>query len=173
MCNEIDQVTLIQIGKRSFLKISYLQFFNNSIRNIWFAGIYVNNIFVIHGTWLYLVTLLNLTVWISQIYNRNTQSITDASTAAFSLLLVTIVIYFICENLIFFSSMAYVSSPWFVLILFLSGIISKNYNRTDISDRNKFFALALLIICCVLFCARVVLLIIHYKKQKTQINRES
>jgi biotin transporter BioY len=62
--------------------------------------------------------------------------------------------------------MAYTFLPWFVLFFALSGILSKNYNRTDILDRNKSFALALLIICGVLFIVRLGLFIIRYIKRK-------
>ncbi len=126
----------------------------------------VHNGLAVYGTWLYLATLLNLTIWISHIYNKNLQSIADASTAALSLVLVGIIVYFVCENIIFYSSMAYTFSPWFVLIFALSGILSKNSKRNDISDRNKSYALALLIICCILSVVRVGLFIVRYMKRK-------
>jgi len=147
-------------------------FFLNSIPDIWLVRVFVHNGFAVYGTWLYLAALQNLTVWVSRIYNRDPQSITDVTTAALSLVLVAILIYFICENIIFYSSMAYTYLPWFVLIFALSGILSKNYNRTDIPDRNKSFALALMIICCVLFCIRVLLFIIRYMKGKIPTIRE-
>jgi hypothetical protein len=121
---------------------------------------------------LYLATLLNLTIWVSQIYNRNPQSITDVSTAALSLVLVGIIIYFVSENFIFYSSMAYTYLPWFVLIFAFSGILSKNYNRTEISNQNKSFELSLLIICCILFLIRVILFTIRYIKRKIPTIRE-
>lgn len=62
--------------------------------------------------------------------------------------------------------MAYTFLPWFVLIFALSGIVSKNSNRTDVSDRNKSYTLALLIICCILFAIRVILFVIRYIKEK-------
>ncbi|CAF3611786.1 unnamed protein product, partial [Adineta steineri] len=100
------------------------------------------------------------------------QSITNASTAALSLVLVGIIVYFISENFIFYSSMAYTYTPWFVLIFALCGILSKNSNRTDISDRNKSFTLALLIICGVLFVIRVILFVIRYMKRKIPTIRD-
>ncbi len=105
-------------------------------------------------------------------YNKDDQSRTDASTAALSLVLVGILIYFISENFIFYSSMAYTYLPWFVLIFALCGILSKNYNRTDIPDRNKSFALALLILCCILFAIRVILFIIRYVTRKIPTIRD-
>ncbi|CAF1170059.1 unnamed protein product [Adineta ricciae] len=132
--------------------------------DIWLVRVFVHNGFAIYGTWLYLAMLLNLTIWISRIYNRNAQSITDVSTAALSLVLVGILVYFVCENFIFYSSMAYTFLPWFVLIFALSGVLSKNYRRMDIPDRNKSFTLALLILCCVLFAIRVILFIFRYIK---------
>ncbi|CAF0788205.1 unnamed protein product [Rotaria sp. Silwood1] len=138
---------------------------SNRKADIWLVRVFVHNGFAVYGTWLYLATLLNLTIWISQIYNRNPQSVADASTAALSLVLVGIVVYFVSENFIFYSSMAYTYLPWFVLIFGLSGVVSKNYNRTDMTTKNKSFALALLIICCVLFIIRVILFIIRYVKR--------
>ncbi|CAF2698492.1 unnamed protein product [Rotaria sp. Silwood2] len=132
--------------------------------DIWLVRILVHNGFAVYGTWLYLATLLNLTIWISQIYSRNAQSIANASTAALSLVLVGIVIYFISENFIFYSSMAYTYLPWFVLIFGLSGVVSKNYNQINITDKNKTFSLALLIICGVLFIVRVIIFAIRYVK---------
>ena len=149
-----------------FSNRNVLRFIFISKSDIWLVRVLVHNGVAIYGTWLYLATLLNRTVWISQIYNRNPQSVTDVSTAALSLVLIAIFVYFICENFIFYSSMAYTFLPWFVLIFALSGIVSKNSKRTDIPDRNKSFALALLIICCILFCVRVILFVIRYIKRK-------
>lgn len=120
----------------------------------------------IYGTWLFLATLLNLTIWISRIYDRDAKSITDITTAALTIVLVGIIVYFVCENFIFYSSMAYTFLPWFVLIFALSGVLSKNYNRKDIPSRNKSYSLALLIICSVLFCIRLVLFVFRYIKRK-------
>jgi hypothetical protein len=143
-----------------------------SIADIWLVRILVHNGLAVYGTWLYLAMLLNLTVWVSQIYNRNTQSVTDASTAALSLVLVGIIVYFISENFLFYSSMAYTYLPWFVLIFALSGIVSKNAQRTDVSSRNQSFALALLIICCILFIIRVIIFIIRYIKKQIPTIRD-
>ncbi|CAF2774089.1 unnamed protein product [Rotaria sp. Silwood2] len=134
--------------------------------DIWLVRILVHNGLAIYGTWLYLATLLNLTIWISQIYNKNAQSITDASTAALTFVLVGIIVYFVCENFIFYSSMAYTFVPWFVVIFALSGVLSKNYKRNDIPDRNKFYVLALLIICCILFIIRLGLFIMGYIRNR-------
>ena len=140
--------------------IGVLLFFSKV--DIWLVRLLVHNGLAVYGTWLYLATLLNLVIWVGQIYNRNAQSVTDASTAALSLVLVGIVVYFVCENFIFYSSMAYTFLPWFVLIFALSGILSKNYTRSAVSDRNKSFILALLIICSVLFVVRVIIFILRY-----------
>ncbi|CAF0750969.1 unnamed protein product [Rotaria sordida] len=160
-------IILPMIVTHILLQRNRLQYINSNCKaDIWLVRVFVHNGFAIYGTWLYLATLLNLTIWISQIYNRSPQSITDASTAALSLVLIGIVIYFISENILFYSSMAYTYLPWFVLIFGLSGVVSKNYNRKDIPNKNKLFALALLIICCVLFIFRVIIFIIRYVTKK-------
>ncbi|CAF4640819.1 unnamed protein product [Rotaria sp. Silwood1] len=140
--------------------------------DIWLVRILVHNGLAIYSTWLYLATLLNLTIWITQIYNKNPQSNTNASTAALTLVLVGIIFYFICENFLFYSSMAYTFLPWFVLIFSLSGVLSKNYTRNDIPDRNKFYVLALLIICCILFISRLGLFLVRYFRSQIPTIKE-
>ncbi|CAF1088395.1 unnamed protein product [Adineta ricciae] len=154
-------ITHILLGKN---RQTYVN--SNRTLDIWLVRIFVHNGLAIYGTWLYLATLLNLTVWISQIYNKDASSVADASTAALSLVLIAIFVYYICENIIFYSSMAYTFLPWFVLIFALTGIISKNAQRTDVSHRNKTFAIALLIICCILFFVRLIVFIVRYVKKQ-------
>jgi hypothetical protein len=165
--NEIDQFILIQTGRKFFF-LHILLFFLCIKRkwDIWLVRLFVHNGLAVYGTWLYLATLLNLTVWISNIYHKNSQSITNASTAALTLVLLGILIYFICENFIFYSAMAYTFLPWFVLIFGLSGIVSKNHMRTNIPVRNRVYAFALLILCGILFVIRLVLFIIRYFKRR-------
>jgi subtilase family serine protease len=62
--------------------------------------------------------------------------------------------------------MAYTFIPWFVLIFALSGILSKQHQRNDVSQRNKSYAFALLIISCILFIIRLGLFIIRYMRRK-------
>ena len=149
-----------------------LEIFDCSIADIWLVRVLVHNGFAVYGTWLYLASLLNLTVWVSQIYNKDAKSVADASSAALSLVLVGILIYFVCENFIFYSAMAYTFLPWFVLIFALSGVVSKNYSRQDIGDRNKSFALALLILCGFLFGIRMIIFIIRYIMKKIPTIRD-
>lgn len=135
--------------------------------DIWLVRALVHNGLAIYATWLYLASILNLTIWISQIYDRKPQSITDASTAAISLVLIGIIVYFICENFIFYSAMAYTLTPWFVLIFALCGILSKQSQSTiKVSDRNRQFTIALLILCGVLVVVRIILLIIRYIRKQ-------
>ncbi|CAF1291724.1 unnamed protein product [Rotaria sordida] len=139
---------------------------SNRKLDIWLVRILVHNGLAAYSTWLYLATLLNLTIWFSQLYNRDSQSITNASTAAFTFVLVGMIGYFICENVIFYCSLAYTFSSWLVLICALSGVQSNNYIRNDIPERNKFYACALLIICCILFIVRLGLLVMRYMKRR-------
>ena len=127
----------------------------------------MHNGLAIYCTWLYIATILNLVVWICRTHDRNPQTIIDASTAGLSLVLLGIVAYFICENVLFYSSLAYTFIPWFVLIFALSGIRSKNNSRGDaVSSRNKSFVVGLLILACILFVIRVGLFIFRYIKRK-------
>ena len=139
--------------------------------DIWFVRLFVHNGLAIYCTWLYLATILNLVVWICHTHGQNAQTIVDASTAGLSLVLFGIIAYFICENFLFYSSLAYTFIPWFVLIFALSGIRSKQ-NSNGISSRNKPYALALLILACILFAIRVGLFIFRYIRRNIPTIRE-
>jgi hypothetical protein len=130
--------------------------------DLWLVRLFVHNGFAIYGTWLYLAMLLNLTVWVTRIYDRSSESILATSTTSLSLVLVGIVFYFIIENFIFYSALAYTFLTWFVLIFALSGIVFNNGKRSDVSKRNKSFALALLILCCALVVIRILIFIVRY-----------
>ena len=67
--------------------------------------------------------------------------------------------------------MAYTFLPWFVLIFALTGILSKNSTKT-VTERNKSFVLALLIISCILFVIRLCLFIIRYIKRQIPTVKE-
>jgi hypothetical protein len=143
----------------------------NSKLDIWLVRALVHNGLAIYGTWLFLATLLNLTIWIARVHERKAQSVVDASTASISLVLIGIIVYFVCENIIFYSSMAYTFTPWFVLIFGLTGILSKSNTRVDVSRLNKSYTLALLVICCILLVIRLVLFVVRYvKKQIPTVN---
>lgn len=124
--------------------------------------LFVHNGLAVYATWLYLATLLNLTIWISRIYDRRFDAVVDTSTAALALVLAAVLVYFILENFVFYSAMAYTYLTWFVLIFAFAGITSKNYQRTDVSSRNKAFGLALLIIFSALFILRLFIFLIRY-----------
>ena len=68
--------------------------------------------------------------------------------------------------------MPYTFVPWFVLIFALSGVLSKNYKRNDIPDRNKSYAIALLVICCILFIVRLGLFFVRYIKRQIPTIRD-
>ncbi|CAF1440984.1 unnamed protein product [Rotaria sp. Silwood1] len=149
------------------LQPNRLIYFNSKRKlDIWLVRILVHNGLAIYSTWLYLATLLNVTIWIVHVHNKNFQLITATSTAALALVLVGIIFYFICENFIFYFSMAYTFSPWFVMIFTLFGVLSKNYTRNDIPDRNKFYAFMLFIICCILFIIRLGLFLVRYYRSR-------
>ncbi|CAF1200964.1 unnamed protein product [Didymodactylos carnosus] len=116
---------------------------SRQIIDIWLIRLLVHNGLAIYATWLFLAMNLNLTIWIKAM-GKNA---TDAATAALSVVLLGIIIYFVCENIIFYNSMAYTWIPWFVLIFALSGIMSLNYKTPRNPTRNQSYVLALLIIC--------------------------
>lgn len=163
----IVSVIWIWICKFNRIEQSTRRIFSFSTKEIWFVRAFVHNGLAIYGTWLYLATLLNFTIWISEIYDRKSEAISNVSTAALSLVLIGIVVYFILENFVFYSSMAYTWTPWFVLIFALGGILSKNQSSImKPHERNRHFVLALFIMSIILTVLRLVLFIIRYVKNR-------
>jgi hypothetical protein len=140
--------------------------------DIWLVRALVHNGLAIYTTWLFLATLLNFTIWLARIYDLKPQSVIDASTASISIVLIGIIVYFICENFIFYSAMAYTFTPWFVFIFALCGIMSSNSKRPEVTEKNKSYILALLVICGFLVVARLVLFVVRYVRRQIPTIRD-
>lgn len=155
-------ITQVLLAKQ---RESYVQL--NAKNELWFVRAFVHNGLAIYATWLFLASLLNLTIWICQIYNRNPSAIVDASTTAISLVFIGISVYFVLENFVFYSSLSYTLTPWFVLIFALCGIISKQNQKGNlVTDRNKTLTIILLAFCCFLIVLRLILFVFRYVRKQ-------
>lgn len=129
--------------------------------DLWCIRILVQNGIATYATWTTIATLLNFTIVLS--YNAGMNK-SDAATVALSILLGEAVGWFIVENFIFEKHLRYILTIYPVVIVALSGNLTKNFNAADPS-RNGIFIAVLLGLACALFAIRLLLVIWRHIKR--------
>jgi hypothetical protein len=115
----------------------------------------VNGI-TIYATWVSIATLLNFTIVIQYYGGLNAA---DSSTISLSLLTVELLVYFVLENVFLDRFLRYVFMVYPVVIWALSAIVSAHADDPD-AERNLIFTIILLVLAIILFCVRIVLIVI-------------
>ena len=116
----------------------------------------VNGLFL-YATWTTIASLINLAAALE--YTSTNVSATNSGTVSLSLLLVTVIVYFILENTVLYRFLQYVFSVYPVVIWALSAVLSAHWGQEG-EERNNKFTLGLLIITIMLFLIRIVIVII-------------
>ncbi|XP_077100763.1 uncharacterized protein LOC143751869 [Siphateles boraxobius] len=128
--------------------------------DLWCIRILVQNGIATYTTWTTIATLINFTVVLR--YDAGmTQS--DAATVSLSILLGEAIAWFIVENFVFEKHLRYILTVYPVVIVALSGNMTKNFNSADPS-RNGIYIAVLLGLACTLFAIKVLLLIWRHIK---------
>ncbi|XP_070784656.1 uncharacterized protein [Enoplosus armatus] len=129
--------------------------------DLWLHRVLVQNGVAIYATWTTIASLINLTIVLTKDANM---SQTDAATVSLSVLTVVLFVWFLLENSVLDKHVRYILSIYPVVIWALTGVFTKN-NNAAAPSRNNVFITALLAVACVLFVARVLLVIWkHIKK---------
>nr|XP_006634472.1 PREDICTED: uncharacterized protein LOC102694756 [Lepisosteus oculatus] len=123
--------------------------------DLWLIRVLVQNGVALYATWTTIATLLNFTVVL--MYNGGV-SRAIAGTVSLSLLLIELVVWFALENFVLEKHVRYILTVYPVVIVALSGNMTKNFNAQSPSSNGIFIAV-LLGIACVTFTVRVVLVI--------------
>ncbi|UJR16187.1 hypothetical protein I4U23_003097 [Adineta vaga] len=116
----------------------------------------------IYSAWLLIASSLNLAIWLKTKLPLSNEG--WATVLSLIVLTIGIVAYWILENFIFPSQMAYTWSPWFVWFVGLIGILSKHWQLLKDKGINQLFVLAILILCVILFSVRIILFVVRYEK---------
>ncbi|XP_043082827.1 uncharacterized protein si:ch211-161h7.5 [Puntigrus tetrazona] len=128
--------------------------------DLWCIRILVQNGIAIYTTWTTIATLINFTVVLR--YDAGmTQS--DAATVSLSILLGEAISWFIVESFVFEKHLRYILTVYPVVIVALSGNMTKNFNSADPS-RSGIYIAVLLGLACVLFAVKVLLVIWRHIK---------
>ncbi|XP_057178210.1 uncharacterized protein si:ch211-161h7.5 isoform X2 [Triplophysa rosa] len=103
--------------------------------DLWCIRILVQNGIATYATWTTIATLLNFTIVLS--YNAG-MSKSDAATVSLSILLGEVIAWFIVENFVFEKHLRYILTVYPVVIVALSGNMTKNFNAANPS-RNGIY----------------------------------
>ncbi|KAG9283315.1 hypothetical protein AMEX_G2070 [Astyanax mexicanus] len=129
--------------------------------DLWCIRVLVQNGLAVYATWTSIATLINLAIVVS--YNGSMDR-SDAATLSLSLLLVEVAAWFILENFVIDKHVRYILTVYPVIIVALSGNMTKNFDRSAPS-RNAIFTAALLALACVLFAVKVCLMVWRHLKR--------
>ncbi len=124
--------------------------------DLYLSRIIVLNSVAIYACWLTAATQLNFVILL--VYYCGVDA-TTGGTVGLSILLVAILVYFILENTILdrFARFVFVVYPLFIWAF--SGIVSAQWGVEE-DNRNAIFTVVLLVLCIVLFIARIILWIV-------------
>ncbi|XP_072513724.1 uncharacterized protein [Salminus brasiliensis] len=130
-------------------------------KDLWCLRVLVQNGLAVYATWTTIATLINLTIVVC--YDAG-MSRSDAATLSLSFLLVEVVAWFILETFVIDKHVRYILTVYPVVIVALSGNITKNFDSSAPS-RNAIFTAVLLALACVLFVVKVCLVVWRHLRQ--------
>ena len=126
--------------------------------DVWCIRLLVLNGVLCYTAWVSIATCLNLCIVLQ--YDMSADG-SKAATGVLFVLLMLIIVWFVVENFVFERFTRYLFIEYVVLIIGLSGILKKHW--TD-GKGNQSFVLAILVLSCLLFVARLVM--IYHKEAK-------
>lgn len=134
-------------------------------KDLWLYRILVQNGVAVYATWGTLSTLLNLTIYLE---HQTSTSRCDCAMLSQLLLLLELFVWFLLENFYLDEHVRYILTIYPVVILWLTG----NLDNLDSPGSHSFvFAVFILIMCCIFFLARVIL--VTWKHQKIPLYSDS
>ncbi|KAL7840780.1 hypothetical protein AOLI_G00261030 [Acnodon oligacanthus] len=130
-------------------------------KDLWCIRLLVQNGLALYATWTSIATLINFTVVLS--YEAG-MSPSDAATLSLSLLLVEVAVWFILENFVIDKHVRYILTIYPVIIVALSGNMTKNFDASAPSH-NAIYIAVLLALTCSLLVLRVCLVVWRHLKR--------
>ncbi|XP_028833872.1 uncharacterized protein LOC114789009 [Denticeps clupeoides] len=132
----------------------------NHVKDLWCIRALVQNGIAVYATWTTIAALLNFTV----VLNVTGVSKTTAATTSLCFLLIEVLGWFVLENFVIEKHVRYILTIYPVVIVALSGIISKHNDLVEPGINAK-FSVGLLTLACLLCVARVVMVIWRHRKR--------
>ena len=113
----------------------------------------MTNAFAIYGTWVSVATLLGLGIVLAYTTGIPQQA---ASTIVLAILTVEIMIWLLLDLAFLEKFTRFLFTPYIVLIVALSGVLTKNYDGTD---PNDIYTVMLLIVIILMLCVKICLVV--------------
>lgn len=124
----------------------------------------VLNSHAVYSAWLLVAASLNFTIWLKQKLAIEAEGL--ATTLSLIFVLIGVVAYWVLENFVFPSQMAYTWSPWIVWFVAFAGILAKHWRLLREKSFNQLFVLFITILCVILFVIRVILFAVRYTRSE-------
>ena len=141
----------------------------NRKKDIWLVRLLVHNGLGIYATWTTIATLLNLAIVIT--YRSNPAIKQDiASTVALGVLSLEIIVFLITDLTILDRYTRYTVTPYIVLIVALTGSITKNWTP---GARNSIFTAVLLGVACCAAILKLFLIIWRHIRNPLYVQLET
>jgi hypothetical protein len=118
----------------------------------------------VYAAWLLVASSLNFTIWLKKKLSLRTEGY--ATTISLILVTIGILVYWILENFVYPSQMAYTWSPWLVWFIAFAGILMKHWRLLREKSFNQLFVLIITILCLILFSVKVILFAVRYTRQE-------
>lgn len=132
--------------------------------DLWIMRFIVLNGHAVYAAWLLVASSLNFTIWYKKKLSLHSEGC--ATTLSLIMLTIGILTYWILENFIYPSQMAYTWSSWLVWAVALAGILIKHWRLLREKSFNQIFIVIITIFCMILFSVKVILFAVRYTKQQ-------
>ncbi|UJR30374.1 hypothetical protein I4U23_017909 [Adineta vaga] len=136
----------------------------NKTNDIWIMRFIVLNGHAVYSAWLLVASSLNFTIWLKKKLDLHAEG--WATTISLAFLTVGICVYWILENFIYPSQMAYTWSPWLVWFIAFTGILIKHWRLLKEKSFNQILIVIIIILCLIFFCVKVILFTVRYLREE-------
>ena len=132
--------------------------------DIWIMRFVVLNGHAVYAAWLLVASCLNFAIWLKTKLSIGIEG--WATTISLAVLTLGVLTYWILENFVFPSQMAYTWSPWLVWFVSLAGILIKHWRLLRERSFNQVLVLLITFLCFGLFCVRVILFAVRFSRNE-------
>ncbi|XP_060070134.1 uncharacterized protein LOC132550134 [Ylistrum balloti] len=130
-------------------------------KEAWFIRFFLQNGIAFYATWVTVATHLNLAIVMC--YSGGVAN-DIASTTALSMLTFFVILWFMTENILLDNYTRYIFSPYIVLVIALTGSITKNFDL-DLRYRNSILAVILLGISGFFVVLKLIIILIRHNRK--------
>jgi hypothetical protein len=149
------------VSLRRLNEFGYVMVAHGLSREIWYVRILVQNGLGMFAVWSMVASMFNFGVVLTY---RTGAKQEVASTVSLSIFTLEILIWWLCDNIVFEKHLRYLFTPYIIILISIAGIISKNYQHGDYNT-NTVYTVFLFGLVAVLTVIKVVIVTWRHKNQ--------